>query len=116
MALQGNLGQLGLADVLQTALAGQHGGDLTLTHGAERAVLHVSEDGLHLLEPDVLDPEDVLTAFVERGVLTRDDITQAQGKAGLRSLALLDHLVAEGTLSEGDLLEVVAGAAEDTIL
>lgn len=115
MALQGSLGHLGLADVLQTALAGQSGGNLTMLRGAERAVVHVAEDGLYLLEPDVLDPDDVLSAFEARGVLSRAVLSKAQ-EQGAKGLALLDALVADGHLSEGDLMEVVAGAAEDMIL
>lgn len=116
MPLQGSLGQIGLADVLQTALAGQAGGDLILSRGPERAVLHVAEDGLHLLEPEVLEPEEVIAAFQERGVLSREILAQASGKSGLKGLGLIDQLTASGVLPEAELLEVVAGAAEDTIL
>ncbi len=115
MALQGSLGHLGLADVLQSALAGTGGGNLTLSHGAERAVLHVADDGLHLLEPEVLEVEDLLAAFRERGTLDASALKKARGR-GLSDLALIDLLVAEGALSEADVTEAVAGAAEDTIL
>jgi tetratricopeptide (TPR) repeat protein len=116
MALQGSLGQLGLADLLQTGLAGGAGGHLHLSCGAQRAVLYVSDEGLRLLEPDVLDPNDVLRAFIDTGVL--DDATiQAQGRSAQQGgLELLDALLLADALKEADLFEILASVAEDTIL
>ena len=61
MPLQGSLENLGLADLLQTGLAGREGGYLTLRRHAQHAMLYVGENGLHLIEPDPLDPQDVLS-------------------------------------------------------
>ena len=116
MALQGSLGQLGLADLLQTGLAGGAGGHLHLSCGAQRAVLYVSDEGLRLLEPDVLDPDDVLRAFIDTGVLTEATI-QEQGRAAQQGgLELLDALLLAESLKEADLFEILASVAEDTIL
>jgi outer membrane protein assembly factor BamB/tetratricopeptide (TPR) repeat protein len=115
MPLQGSLGHIRLTDVLQTALAGSKGGELVVTCGLERAVLHVSPEGLHLIEPESLEPEDLLAALVARGALSDQAVREArQGK--VRGLALVDALVASGALAESHVSEVVAGVVEDAVL
>lgn len=115
MALQGSLGHLGLADLLQTGLAGQAAGLLTMRNGAGRAALYVGAEGLTLIEPDVLDAEDLVEAFVARGFVSGDEVERLRGD-GLGGLPLVDALVAHGLLPEAELTDVLAGWAEDTIL
>ncbi len=62
------------------------------------------------------EPEDVLLTFVRRGVISEESVREARKKTGLRGVALIDHLVAEGIIREDVLHEVLAGVAEDTIL
>jgi outer membrane protein assembly factor BamB/tetratricopeptide (TPR) repeat protein len=115
MPLQGSLGHIRLTDVLQTALAGSKGGELVVTCGLERAVLHVSPEGLHLIEPESLEPEDLLAALVARGAVPEQAVRDARaGK--VRGLALVDALVASGALAESQVNEVVAGVVEDAVL
>ena len=76
MSLQGSLRQLGLADVLQTALAGRRG-NLILRRGAMRAVLHIAADELYLVEPDPIDPAILLEGFVHRGLIPQETVAQA---------------------------------------
>jgi|GEM_PF-1957854 len=115
MALQGNLGQIGLPEVLQTALAATRGGELVITRGPERAVLHLSREGLFLIEPEVLDAEDVLAAFAQRGLLPAE--TQKALRPGSdKASAVLEGLIASGTLPETQVLELVGGVVEDTVL
>ena len=115
MPLQGSLGHLGLADLLQTGLTGQAEGLLTLRNGASRASLYIADDGLYLVEPEVLDPEEVLRAFVTRDLLSQAAIDKARRKVG-SGLALVDHLCQLGAIPQGELMDVLAGTAEDTIL
>ncbi|MCA9314757.1 MAG: PQQ-binding-like beta-propeller repeat protein [Planctomycetes bacterium] len=115
MALQGSLGHLGLADLLQTGLAGQAAGLLSMRNGAGRAALYVGAEGLTLLEPDVLDAEDLIHAFVLRGVLSGEAVERERGE-GRSGLPLIESLVASGELREAELTDVLAGWAEDTIL
>jgi tetratricopeptide (TPR) repeat protein len=115
MALQGNLGQIGLADVLQTAMAATRGGELVVTRGPERAVLRLSSEGLFLLEPEVLDAEDVLAAFAERGLLPPEAL-KALRPGTEKASTVLEGLIASGTIPESQVLELVAGVVEDTVL
>lgn len=116
MPLQGSLGHLGLADLLQSGLTGTGGGTLHLSNGAERALLFLSEEGLHLLEPDVIDPNDLVRAFLRRGVL-QEATVRAQGRAATQGgVVLIDQLLECGALEQDTLMEVLAGVAEDTIL
>ncbi len=115
MALQGNLGQIGLADVLQTAMASTRGGELIVTRGPERAVLRLSSEGLFLLEPEVLDAEDVLAAFAERGLLPPEAL-KALRPGTEKASTVLEGLIASGTIPESQVLELVAGVVEDTVL
>ena len=115
MALQGSLGHLGLADLLQTGLTGQSPGVLSLRRGASRASLYVGEDGIVLLEPDVLDVDDLLRAFMLRGLVHEHSVEGARA-GGAQGLQLIDTLVQNGSLPEAELLDVLAGWAEDTIL
>ncbi|MFV1958627.1 MAG: DUF4388 domain-containing protein, partial [Planctomycetota bacterium] len=114
MSLQGSLRQLGLADVLQTALAGRHG-NLILRRGATRAVLHVAEDQIHLVEPDPLDPEILLLGFVHRGLLAQETL-DAERLRDPDPVVLIDTLVQRGLIPHHDLDAVLRGAAEDAIL
>lgn len=114
MPLQGSLGHLGLADLLQTGLSGRVGGYLTLRRGAEHAVLFVGEEGLQLLTPDPLDPIDVITAFVRRGRAPADALKGASDHQG--AAARLDELISRGMVPEPELLDLLAGTAEDSIL
>ncbi|MDJ0974793.1 MAG: PQQ-binding-like beta-propeller repeat protein [Planctomycetota bacterium] len=116
MPLQGSLGHLGLADLLQTGLAGRTGGYLTLRRGAEHAVLYVGDDGLYLLSPDPLDASEVVAAFAQRG-LVPGGVAERMAQCDPReTVRLLDELVASGTMPENELLDLLAGTAEDSIL
>ncbi len=115
MALQGSLAHLGLADLLQTGLAGQAAGLLSMRNGATRAALYVGTEGLTLIEPDVLDAEDLLHAFQMRGVLSAEAVERLRGK-GLNGLPLIEALIENEDLVEAELTDVLAGWAEDTIL
>ena len=115
MPLQGSLGHLGLADLLQTGLTGQAEGLLTLRNGASRAALYVADDGLYLMEPEVLDSEELLRAFVTRDLVSQAAIDKARKKVG-SGVALIDHLSKLGAIPQGELMDVLAGTAEDTIL
>jgi hypothetical protein len=115
MPLQGSLAHLGLADVLQTSLSGRKWGNLVLRRGADRALLHVAEEGLYLIEPDVLDPEDVIQCFVARGILSPIALEAARADHP-DTMALLDHLVEAGSVPQADLVELLAGSAEDAIV
>ena len=115
MPLQGSLGHLGLADLLQTGLTGQAEGLLTLRNGAARAALYVADDGLYLVEPDVLDPDELLRAFVTRKLVSQPAVDKARRKVG-GGIPLIDHLVGVGAIPEAELMDVLAGTAEDTIL
>jgi outer membrane protein assembly factor BamB/tetratricopeptide (TPR) repeat protein len=114
MSLQGSLSQLGLADVLQNALAGREG-CLVLRRGTERAVLHVSGDGIRLLEPHVVDPGALLDGFVYRGLLTKEVLDQAVKRHG-DGEAAVSALVRTGALDESEVRRLLAGAAEDAVL
>jgi len=115
MALQGSLGNLGLADLLQTGLSGQVGGTLTLRQGPERARLYVSEEGIRVLEPQVIDAQEVLQAFLHRGVLYEAQVEAATG-GGMVDADLLDRMVAGGLLREGEIEELLGTVAEDVLL
>lgn len=71
MPLRGNLQNLRLGDVLQTVLASGGRGLLRVRSGTRRAVLHLSDHGLRVLEPEVLDDRMVLDAFVRRAPSSR---------------------------------------------
>ena len=83
MTLQGSLQQLGLAGVLQNALAGRSG-VLYLRNGTARAVLLLEGHQLRLVEPDTVDPQSLLDGFLHRGLLTTDVFEQALPAGGAR--------------------------------
>ncbi len=114
MSLQGSLRQLGLADVLQTALQGRQG-NLILRRGATRAVLHVATDQLHLVEPDPVDPDILLEGFVHRGLLPRPTLDAERAREP-NPVLLLDALLERGLVPWHDVDAVLRGAAEDAIL
>jgi hypothetical protein len=115
MSLQGSLSQLGLADVLQNALAGRSG-RLVLRKGAERAVLQLDPEGIFVLEPEVLDPADLLDSFVRRGTVKKPVVAAAQKAGAGDPTAALDALVQAGELPREDVGRLLRAAAEDTLL
>ena len=115
MSLQGSLSQLGLADVLQNALAGRTG-QLTLRKGADRAVLYLSDAGIQVTEPEVLEAGGVLASFVHRGLVTPEAADEATRRAHGNPAAAIDVLVRDGILPREELHQLVCGAAEDTLL
>lgn len=115
MPLQGQLGHIGLADVLQTALAGSRGGLMTVTRGPERAVLHLGAEGLFLVEPEILEASDILAALHDRGELPAEAAGAiATGKASAEDT--LESLVASKKVPEERVQEIVAGEVEDAVL
>ena len=114
MTLQGSLQQLGLAGVLQNALAGRSG-TLYLRNGTARAVLVVDEHEIRLLEPDTVDAQSLLQGFLHRGLLSNELFEQAL-QSGNDAIGIIDHLVETGGLPRPDLENVLRAAAEDTIL
>ena len=112
MALQGNLKELRLGDVLQTILAAGHHGLLRVRSGGRRAVLHLAPDGLHVLEPEVLDERLLVEGFVGRGLLTPDVVLKASKQPG----SLIQPLVKAGRLDAGTVDPVLTEAAEDAVL
>ncbi len=115
MALTGDLGNLGLADLLQTGLTGQGAGILQLRDGASRAALYVSPEGLMVLEPESLDTEDLIHAFTMRGVVTADVVKMARTEHG-DGEALLDALLESGQLPRQDVNLLISSAAHDTVI
>lgn len=115
MPLQGQLGHIGLADVLQTALAGSRGGVMTVTRGPERAVLQLGSEGLFLVEPEILEASDILAALHDRGELPAEAAGAiATGKASAEDT--LESLVAGHKVPEERVKEIVAGEVEDAVL
>jgi outer membrane protein assembly factor BamB/tetratricopeptide (TPR) repeat protein len=114
MTLQGSLQQLGLAGVLQNALAGRSG-TLYLRNGTSRAVLVVDEHEIRLLEPDTVDPESLLQGFLHRGLLTQE-MFEVAIQTGENPIGVLEHLIDAGAIPRPDLDNVLRAAAEDTIL
>ena len=115
MALTGDLGNLGLADLLQTGLTGQGAGVLQLRDGASRAALYVSAEGLMVLEPESLDTEDLIHAFTMRGVVTAEAVKLARTEFG-DGEALLDALLDSGQLPKQDVNLLISSAAHDTVI
>jgi outer membrane protein assembly factor BamB/tetratricopeptide (TPR) repeat protein len=115
MSLQGSLSQLGLADVLQNALAGRTG-QLTLRKGAERAVLYLSETGIQITEPRVLEPEAVLVSFVHRGLVPEPAAQAALKQANGDATSAIDLLVRDGVVPREEVHQLVGAAAEDMLL
>ena len=112
MALQGSLKELKLGDVLQTVLAAGGKGLLRVRGPAYRVVLHLSTEGLQILEPEILDEKIVIESFVRRG-----SISAAVGERALGAgAASLDGLVAAGTLEASDVKRVLTEAAEEAVL
>ncbi|MFM8980322.1 MAG: PQQ-binding-like beta-propeller repeat protein [Planctomycetia bacterium] len=115
MPLQGELGQIGLADVLQTALAGSRGGTMTVTRGLERAVLQLGSEGVFLVEPEILEASDILAALHDRGELPPEATGAiATGKASAEDA--LESLVAGQKVPEERVREIVAAEVEDAVL
>jgi len=112
MALQGNLKELRLGDVLQTVLASGHDGILRVRSGGRRAVIHLSAGGLHVIEPDVLDERLVVEGFVARGLLAREHMLKALKQGG----SLVGHLLETGKLDANMVGTVLTEAAEDAVL
>ncbi len=114
MSLQGSLRQLGLADVLQTALAGRRG-NLILRRGPTRAVLHIATDELYLIEPDPIDPDILLEGFMHRGLLAEETVA-AERQREEDPLRRVDALLEKNVISAHELDAVLRGSAEDAIL
>ncbi len=112
MALQGNLKELRLGDVLQTILAAGHQGLLRVRSGGRRAVLHLAPDGLHVLEPEVLDERVVVEGFVGRGLVSMEVMLKTSKQSG----SLIQNLVKAGKLEVGNVDPVLESAAEDAVL
>jgi len=115
MSVKGNLDSIGLEELLRAELASQGAGRLTLRNGAHYAALHLVEDGVHLLHPDLLDAEDIVQAFVDRGILDPEKLakTRRRHASGIR---LLDALTGDGAIAEAALMEILAAEAEDNFL
>ncbi|MFO0934036.1 MAG: DUF4388 domain-containing protein [Planctomycetota bacterium] len=117
MPLRGNLQNLRLGDVLQTVLASGGRGLLRVRSGTRRAVLHLSDRGLRVLEPEVLDDRMVLDAFVRRGAVQPDVLERARrlaGKGGDGSV--LETLLIGGSIDRQPFDALLGEAAEDAVL
>ncbi len=115
MAVKGSLESLGLEDLLQADLANQGGGRLTLRCGPLQAALYIDKEGVYVLEPDLLNGDRIVSALLQRGILSEDAYAEARQR-DLTGTRLLDALVREGVVPEAEFLEMCASAAEDTIL
>ena len=113
MSLQGSLRQLGLADLLQGALAGRTG-NLYLSKGASRAVLHCEAHQLRMVAPDGIDAETLTQGLVYRGVLDSEVYNDALEDRS--ALEVLDHLLETEQLARPEVDQVLRGASEDAIL
>jgi hypothetical protein len=117
MPLRGNLQNLRLGDVLQTVLASGGRGLLRVRSGTRRAVLHLSDRGLRVLEPEVLDDRMVLDAFVRRGAVQPEVLERARrlaGKGGDGSV--LETLLIGGSIDRQPFDALLGEAAEDAVL
>lgn len=112
MALQGSLTDLKLGDVIQTILASSGKGLLIVRGPGHRAVFHLAPDGLHVVEPEVIDEKLVIEGFVRRGALPATIARRARETQG----TTLDSLVAVGTLDAAAVRRVLLEAAEEAVL
>ena len=112
MALQGNLKDLKLGDVLQTILAAGSKGLLRVRGSSRRAVLYLGADGLSIVEPSVLDEKLVIDSYIRRGKLAATVAERARGPQGVS----LDGLVAMGELEKRDVDRILREAAEEAVL
>jgi outer membrane protein assembly factor BamB len=85
-----------------------------LRHGARRAVLHVSDEGVRVLAPDIVRAEAVVRALVRRGLLDEEPVEEAIADGLVGRDLIATAVVGHGAHSE--YLEICVSAAEDTVL
>src|SRR5262245_4748033 len=96
MALQGNLKELRLGDVLQAILSAGNRGILRVRSTGRRAVLQVSPSSLRVLGPEAIDERMIVDAFVARGVLSPEILERA--KAAAAGGSVMDVLLGGGSI------------------
>jgi tetratricopeptide (TPR) repeat protein/outer membrane protein assembly factor BamB len=116
MALHGSLKELRLGDVLQTVLSAGGRGLLRVRNAGRRAILHLGERGMRLLEPEVLDDRMILEAFVRRGAVAPEVLARAQKIAETGRQSALETLLIGGSIDRGSFDALLAEAAEDGML
>lgn len=116
MALHGSLRELRLGDVLQTVQSAGGRGLLRVRNGGRRAILHLSDRGVRILEPEVLDDRMIVEALVRRGVVQADVAQRARVAAESRKQSPLEPLLVGGSVDRARLDDLLVEAAEDAIL
>ncbi|HVG94770.1 MAG TPA: PQQ-binding-like beta-propeller repeat protein [Planctomycetota bacterium] len=115
MPLQGNLRQLRLGDVLETVVQAGQTGSFHVRSGGRRAVVHVGELGLRLLDPQVLDDRTTVDALVQRGVVARE-VVDGLRAGNLDDAALLAALEERGELDRRAVPSLLHETVEDCVL
>src|SRR5262245_18075716 len=116
MALNGSLKELRIGDVLQTVLSAGGHGLLRVRTGGRRALLHLDDAGLRLIEPEILDDQMIVEAFAQRGSVLPDAVFRAKRLAEATQGSVLETLLVGGSIDRGQFDALLAEAAEDAIL